>query len=91
MTEILISFELITIIYIIVLVPLLIFLGVFAYRIGKSLEIGLLERWNRRIVKRNRQVILDNIEVAGELRRVQEDLLQQQLQLKKEYTGDKDD
>lgn len=89
MTEILVSFELITIAYIIVLVPTLIFLGVFAYRIAKSLEIGLLERWNRRVVKRNKQVILDNIKVAGELRRVQADLLQQQLQLKKEYDGDK--
>ena len=90
MTEILISFELTTIFYIIILVPTLIFLGVFAYRIGKSLEIALLERWNRRIVKRNRQVILDNIEVANELRTVQKELLQQQLELKKEYNGDKE-
>ena len=47
MTEILVSFELITVVYIIILVPALVFLGVFAYRIGKSLEIALLERWNR--------------------------------------------
>lgn len=88
MTEILVSFELITIAYIIILVPSLIFLGVFAYRIGKSLEIALLERWNRRIVKKNKQVILENIEVANELRSVQQELLQQQLELKKEYSED---
>lgn len=85
MSEIIVAFELTTIAYLIILVPLLIFLGVFAYRIGKSLEIGLLERWNRRAVKRNKQVILDNIHVANELRRVQEDLLKQQKELLSTY------
>lgn len=74
MTEILISFELMTILYIIILVPLLVFLIVFAYRIAKSLEIGLLERWNRRIVKENKKVILDNIKTANELNNVQREL-----------------
>ena len=74
MTEILISFELMTILYIIILVPVLVFLIVFAYRIAKSLEIGLLERWNRRIVNENKKVILENIKMANELNDVQREL-----------------
>ena len=74
MTEILISFELMTILYIIILVPVLVFLIVFAYRIAKSLEIGLLERWNRRIVNENKKVILENIKSANELIDVQSEL-----------------
>lgn len=74
MTEILISFELMTILYIIILVPVLVFLIVFAYRIAKSLEIGLLERWNRRMVNENKKVILENIKSANELIDVQREL-----------------
>jgi len=74
MTEILISFELMTILYIIILVPVLVFLIVFAYRIGKTLEIGLLLRWNRRMVNENKKVILDNIKTVNELNNVQREL-----------------
>lgn len=84
MTEILISFELMTILYIIILVPVLVFLIVFAYRIAKSLEIGLLERWNRRIVKENKKVILDNIKTVNELNNVQRELRRELELTKKE-------
>lgn len=67
MTEIIVSFELTTIFYIIILVPILTFLCVFAYRIGKSLEIELLEKWNRRIVRENKKVIMENIKTSNEL------------------------
>ena len=85
MTEILISFELMTILYIIILVPVLVFLIVFAYRIAKSLEIGLLERWNRRIVNENKKVILENIKSANELIDVQRELRRELELTKKEY------
>ena len=84
MTEILISFELMTILYIIILVPVLVFLIVFAYRIAKSLEIGLLERWNRRIVNENKKVILENIKTANELNDVQRELRRELELTKKE-------
>ena len=84
MTEILISFELMTIVYIIILVPVLVFLIVFAYRIAKSLEIGLLERWNRRIVRENKKVILDNIKTVNELNNVQRELRRELELTKKE-------
>lgn len=84
MTEILISFELMTILYIIILVPVLVFLIVFAYRIAKSLEIELLERWNRRIVKENKKVILDNIKTVNELNDVQRELRRELELTKKE-------
>ena len=77
MTEFFVSFELWTILYILILVPLCTFLIVFAYRIAKSLEIGLLERWNRRIVNQNKKVIMDNIRVSNEL-------IDTQIQLRKE-------
>ena len=82
MTEILISFELMTILYIIILVPVLVFLIIFAYRIAKNLEIGLLERWNRRIVNKNKKVILENIKSANELIDVQMEL-RRELELSK--------
>ena len=77
MTEFLVSFELWTILYILILVPSCTFLIVFAYRIAKSLEIGLLERWNRRIVNQNKKVIMENIRVSNEL-------IDTQIQLRKE-------
>lgn len=85
MTEILISFELMTILYIIILVPVLVFLIIFAYRIAKNLEIGLLERWNRRIVNENKKVILENIKSANELIDVQRELRKELELTKKEY------
>ena len=84
MTEILISFELMTILYIIILVPVLVFLIIFAYRIAKNLEIGLLERWNRRIVNENKKVILENIKSANELIGVQRELRRELELTKKE-------
>lgn len=84
MTEILISFELMTILYIIILVPVLVFLIIFAYRIAKNLEIGLLERWNRRIVNENKKVILENIKSANELIDVQMELRRELELTKKE-------
>ena len=84
MTEILISFELMTILYIIILVPVLVFLIIFAYRIAKILEIGLLERWNRRIVNENKKVILENIKSANELIDVQMELRRELELTKKE-------
>ena len=84
MTEILISFELMTILYIIILVPVLVFLIVFAYRIAKNLEIELLERWNRRIVNENKKVILENIKTANELNDVQRELRRELELTKKE-------
>lgn len=84
MTEILISFELMTILYIIILIPVLVFLIIFAYRIAKSLEIGLLERWNRRIVNENKKVILENIKSANELIDVQMELRRELELTKKE-------
>ena len=84
MTEILISFELMTILYIIILVPVLVFLIVFAYRIAKCLEISLLERWNRRIVNENKKVILENIKSANELNDVQRELRKELELTKKE-------
>lgn len=86
MTEILVSFELMTIVYTIVLVPVLVFLVVFAYRIAKSLEIGLLERWNRRIVNENKKVILENIKIANELINVQRELREELELTKKELS-----
>ena len=88
MTEILISFELMTILYIIILVPVLVFLIVFAYRIAKSLEIGLLERWNRRIVRENKKVILENIHTANELNNIQRELRKEFELTKKELEND---
>lgn len=84
MTEILISFELMTILYIIILFPVLVFLIIFAYRIAKNLEIGLLERWNRRIVNENKKVILENIKSANELIGVQMELRRELELTKKE-------
>ena len=84
MTEFLVSFELWTILYILILVPSCTFLIVFAYRIAKSLEIGLLERWNRRIVKQNKKVIMENIRVSHEL-------IDTQIQLRKELELTKKD
>ena len=86
MTEFLISFDLLTICYIVILVPVLTFLIVFAYRIAKSLEIGLLERWNRRIVKRNKRVIMDNIKASNELIDIQIQL-RKELELTKKELG----
>lgn len=85
MTEILISFELMTILYIIILVPVLVFLIVFAYRIAKSLEIGLVARWNRRIVNENKKVVLENIKSANELIDLQRELRRELELTKKEY------
>lgn len=84
MTEILVSFELWTILYILILVPSCTFLIVFAYRIAKSLEIELLERWNRRIVNQNKKVIMENIKVSNEL-------IDTQIQLRKELEMTKKD
>lgn len=84
MTEFLVSFELLTILYILILVPSCTFLIVFAYRIAKSLEIGLLERWNRRIVNQNKKVIMENIRVSNEL-------IDTQIQLRKELELSKKD
>lgn len=84
MTEILISFELMTILYIIILVPVLVFLIVFAYHIAKNLKIELLERWNRRIVSENKKVILDNIKTVNELNDVQKELRKELELTKKE-------
>ena len=83
MSEIIVSFELTTILYIIVLTPVLTFLIVFAYRIGKSLEIALLERWNRRIVNKNKKVIMENIKASNELIDIQIKL-RKELELSKE-------
>ena len=85
MSEILISFELITILQLIVFIPFVIFISVFAYRIAKSLEIGLLERWNRRIVSENKKVILDNIKSDNELNDVQRELRKELELTKKEW------
>ena len=84
MTEFLVSFELWTILYILILVPLCTFLIVFAYRIANSLAIGLLERWNRRIVNQNKKVIMENIRVSNEL-------IDTQIQLRKELEMTKKD
>lgn len=84
MTEFFVSFELWTILYILILVPSCVFLIVFAYRIAKSLEIGLLERWNRRIVNQNKKVIMENIRVSNEL-------IDTQIQLRKELELTKKD
>lgn len=84
MTEFLVSFELWTILYILILVPLCTFLIVFAYRIAKSLEIELLERWNRRIVNQNKKVVMENIKASNEL-------IDIQYQLRKELELTKND
>ena len=84
MTEFLVCFELWTILYILILIPSCTFLIVFAYRIAKSLEIGLLERWNRRIVNQNKKVIMENIRVSNEL-------IDTQIQLRKELEMTKKD
>ena len=89
MTEFLVSFELWTILYILILVPLCIFLIVFAYRIAKSLEIGLLERWNRRIVNQNKKVIMENIQASNELIDMQRQL-REELELTKNKIQDSD-
>lgn len=79
-----VSFDLYTVFYVIILVPVLTFLCVFAYRIGKLLEIALLEKWNRRIVNENKKVILENIKCSRELISVQEDLRDELRLTKKE-------
>lgn len=84
-----VSFDLYTVFYVIILVPVLTFLCVFAYRIGKSLEIALLEKWNRRIVNENKKVILENIKCSRELISVQEDL-RDELRLTKKELKDGD-
>ena len=87
MSEILISFELITILQLIVFIPFVIFISVFAYRIAKMLEIGILEKWNRRIVNENKKTILENIKASNELINLQREL-QEELELtKKELLG----
>ena len=84
-----VSFDLYTVFYVIILVPVLTFLCVFAYRIGKSLEIALLEKWNRRIVNENKKVILENIKCSRELISVQKDL-RDELRLTKKELKDGD-
>ena len=79
-----IAFELYTIVELIILVPLLTFLIVFAYRIGKTLEIAIVEKYNRKIVNKNKEVIWENIKLSRELYSVQKDLLETQRKLKKE-------
>ena len=84
-----VSFDLYTVFYVIILVPVLTFLCVFAYRIGKSLEIALLEKWNRRIVNKNKKVILENIKCSNELINIQEEL-RRELKLTKKELQDGD-
>ena len=84
-----VSFDLYTVFYVIILVPVLTFLCVFAYRIGKSLEIALLEKWTRRIVNENKKVVLENIKCSRELISVQEDL-RDELKLTKKELKDGD-
>lgn len=85
MSEFIISFELYTIIYIIILIPILTFLIVLAYRCAKSVENYFLEKFNRRLVNENKEVVWENMKLSKELMSVQRELLQQQKELKKEY------
>ena len=74
MSEFIVAFELITVVYILVLVPVLVFLIVLAYRFAEKLWEAISEKSNRAIVNRNRQVIMDNIRASRELINVQEEL-----------------
>lgn len=85
MSEFIISFELYTILEIIVFVPLLFFLIVLAYRGAKSIENYFLEKFNRKLVNENKEVVWENMKLSRELISVQRELLQQQKELKKEY------
>lgn len=84
-----VSFDLYTVFYVIIFVPVLTFLCVFAYRIAKSLEIALLEKWNRRIVNKNKKVLLENIECSRELINIQKEL-KRELKLTKKELQDGD-
>lgn len=61
MSEILISFELMTILYLIILIPTITFLTILAYRFAKLIENMLLVKWNNKLVKDNKKVLMEAI------------------------------
>lgn len=71
MTEFVISFELYTILYIILLIPVLTFLIVLAYRTAKCVENWVLVKFNRRMVNENQKIIMENMKSGNELIKTQ--------------------
>ena len=67
MSEILISFELMTILYLIILIPTITFLTILAYRIAKLIENMLLVKWNNKLINDNKKVLMEAIQTANEL------------------------
>ena len=88
MSEFIISFELYTIIYIIILIPVLTFLIVLAYRTAKCVENWVLVKFNRRMVNENQKIIMENIKAGNELTKTQIKLRDELELTKKELAND---
>ena len=88
MSEFIISFELYTIIYIILLIPIMTFLIVLAYRTAKCVENWILIKFNRRMVNENQKIIMKNIKVGNELIKTQRKIRRELELTKKELTND---
>ena len=84
MTEVLISFELMTIIYIIILIPLLVFLIRLGHWFaGITIDRLRLSR-NRKLIKDNRKILRENMDTANELIIIQRELRHELEKTKKE-------
>ena len=88
MSEFIISFELYTIIYIIILIPILTFLMVLAYRTAKCVENWVLVKFNRRLVNENQKIIMENVKAGNELTKIQIKLRDELELTKKELNKD---
>lgn len=88
MSEFIVSFELYTIIYTVILIPVLIFLIVLAYRTVKCVENWILIKFNRRLVNENQKIVMKNIKVGKELIETQRKIRRELELTKKELTND---
>lgn len=88
MSEFLVSFELYTIIYVIILIPVLTFLIILAYRAAKCVENWVLVKFNRRLVNENQKIIMKNVEAGNELIKIQIKLRDELELTKKELNKD---
>ena len=88
MSEFIISFELYTIIYTVILIPVLTFLIVLAYKTAKCVENWILIKFNRRMVNENQKIIMKNIKVGNELIKTQRKIRRELELTKKELTND---
>lgn len=88
MSEFLVSFELYTIIYVIILIPVLTFLIILAYRAAKCVENWVLVKFNRRLVNENQKIIMENVKAGNELTKIQIKLRDELELTKKELNKD---